>query len=334
LRRSGERLRITAQLVDGGTAAHLWAKQFDGTIADVFDFQDRITELVAVEVEPHIQSAEIARSRVERPGSATIYDIYLQALAKNVMSPSENAEAHALVTAALALKPNDALLIAHAAWVLDHRSAMGWPPFGPDDVQQCAELARRGLRHAAGNPTVMAKCGIALLQTAKEYDLALSVLRSAAETNPNHLVVATQAGVAELLCGRIEDALAHFHRAQRLSPRDPFAFIALTGIAHAQMVLGDYQEALVWATRSLGLNPNFDPSLWMLIAANAHLGRMEEARRFLDDLRRIAPAVTIAKIKAGSPPRTPAALPPFSTACGSPASRRVEAAEGELGSSV
>ena len=82
VRRAGERLRITAQLVDGSTGAHLWAEQFDGMTADVFDFQDRITERVAMEVEPHIHQAELARSRLERPGSIAAYDIYLQALPK------------------------------------------------------------------------------------------------------------------------------------------------------------------------------------------------------------------------------------------------------------
>jgi tetratricopeptide (TPR) repeat protein len=151
----------------------------------------------------------------------------------------------------------------------------------------------------------MAKCGIALLQTSKEYDLAMEVLRSAAEANPNNLTVAIQAGIAHLHCGLIADALVHFQRALRLSPRDPFAFVALSGIAHAQMVLGDYPEALVWATRSLGVNPTYDPTLWMLIAANAHLGRMEEARRFLDELKRLAPSVTVASIKAGQPAKDP-----------------------------
>ena len=151
----------------------------------------------------------------------------------------------------------------------------------------------------------MAKCGLALVQTAKEYDLGMAVLQSAAEANPNNLVVAIQAGVGHLHCGRVADALAHLHRALRLSPRDPFAFVALSGIAHAQMVLGDYPEALVWATRSLALNPTFDPALWMLIAANAHLGHMDEAHRFLSELRRIAPAVTVASIRAGQAAKDP-----------------------------
>ena len=72
------------------------------------------------------------------------------------------------------------------------------------------------------------------------------------------------------------------------------------------MVRGDYAEALVWATRSLALNTRFDPTYWMLIAANAHLGHMEEARRYLQDSRAIAPDVTVASIRAGQPAKDPA----------------------------
>jgi TolB-like protein len=309
VRRAGERLRITAQLVDGSTGAHLWAEQFDGMTADVFDFQDRITERVAMEVEPHIHQAELARSRLERPGSIAAYDIYLQALPKiSNRTASANAEAYALLTGGLALEPDNALLLSHAAWTLNHRRAMGWPPFGPDDMQKSVELARRGLQHAGGNPTVMAHCGMVLLHRGSDYDWGMAVLQSAAEANPNSLVVVTAAGIAHLHCGSVADALTLFQRALRLSPRDPFAFVPLTGIAHAQMILGDYSEALAWATRSLALNPTFDPTLWMLIAANAHLARMEEARHFLDELGRLALGVTVARIRAGQPAKDPSRM--------------------------
>ena len=108
VRRVGDRLRITAQLVDGDSGAQLWAEHFDGALADVFEFQDRITADVAMVVEPRIQPAEIERSRRERPGSVAAYDIYLQALPKiDKQTAKENAEAYALLTQALAIEPDN-----------------------------------------------------------------------------------------------------------------------------------------------------------------------------------------------------------------------------------
>ena len=139
------------QLVEGETGAHLWAEHFDGAPADVFAFQDRITADVAMVIEPRIQAAEIARSRRERPGSIAAYDIYLQALPKIArQTAKENAEAYALLTEALAIEPDNALLLAEAAWALGHRNAMGWPPLGPDDARTITDLARRALSAPRG----------------------------------------------------------------------------------------------------------------------------------------------------------------------------------------
>jgi TolB-like protein len=306
VRRAGDRLRITAQLVDGITGAHLWAEHFDGALSEVFAFQDRITEDVAMLVDSRIQAAEIARSRVERPKSVAAYDIYLQALPKisNGIA-AENAEAYALLTRALALEPDSAPLLSEAAWALGHRSSVGWPPIGPDDRQACVAFARQGLQRANGDPLVMARCGMQLLRTGREYEVGMAVIETAAKANPNHYLIAVLAGIAHLHCGSLDDALALFHRAIRLSPNDPVAHFPLTGIAHAHMVRGDYDEVLAWAVRSLAVNARFDCTYWMLVAASAHLGRMDEARRFLADFRALAPEATVASIRAGQPSHDP-----------------------------
>ncbi len=306
IRRAGDLLRISAQLVECENGQHIWAEQFDGAIEDVFDFQDRITESVASVVEPHLQKAELERSRRERPGSIAAYDLYLRALPRlYTWTAEDNASAYELLTEALVLEPDNPVFLALAAHAIGQRSISAIPPIGPDDRQICARLARRGLEHAAGDATVIAHCSMALLHNAKDYDLALVAIVSAVEANPNDLLVVSRAGIAHLHCGNIEDALACFHRAIRLSPRDPDAHISLTGIAHCQMVLGNYPEALVWAARSLTLRPNFQCTYWMLIAANAQLGRMDEARKFLAEFRKLAPGVSIASIWAGQPQKDP-----------------------------
>ncbi len=309
VRRAGDRLRINAQLVEGAVGTQLWSQNFDGSTADVFDFQDRITESVASVIEPNIRAAEIDRARRERPQSVAAYDIYLQALAKILAeSEADNAEAHRMLRSALALEPNNAILLGHAAWTLEHRITMGWPPLGPDDRAECLELSRRGLEHAAGDPQVMVDCGISLIQGCREYDWGMAVVQAAAEANPNNLNILTRAGIAALHCGTIDEALARFRRANRLSPFDAFAHIWLCGTAHCHIILGNYEEALNWASRSLALNTNFDPTYWMLASANSHLGHIGEAKRFLAELQRLAPGISIAHIMAGQPAKDPSRM--------------------------
>ena len=202
-------------------------------------------------------------------------------------------------------------MLALAAGAIEHRGAMGWPPFGPDDRERCADFARRGIQHAAGDGTVMAHCGIALVQCVKDYDWGMAVLTAAVEDNPNDLVAAAAAATGHLHCGSLDTALALFARALRLNPRHPFAHIAHTGIAHAQIVRGDYPDALELAARARALNTNFDATLWMLTAANAHLGRLHEARHFLAALLELSPGVTIARIRAGQPAKDPGRIEPI-----------------------
>ena len=306
VRRSGDQLRISARLVAGETGAQLWATSFDGSVADVFDFQDRITEAVAMVVEPHIQAAEIEQSRRERPGSAASYDVYLRALS-GIGSETEagNAEAYALLREGLDRDPENPQLLALAAWALEHRCTMAWPPFGPDDRQRCAEFARFALERAGGDAMVLAHCGMSLLQGAREYDWGMAILEEAVAANPNNPMVLVRAAVGHMHCGDLEQTLTLVRRADRLSPGDPGAHFSLSIRADVALIQGKFAETVDLASRALARNPNFDPTLWLLIAANAHLGRLEEAKRYLSKLRSVVPTVTVAQIRAAQPDKDP-----------------------------
>ena len=310
VRRAGDQLRITAQLVDGPTGGQLWTEQFDGMAAAGLALQDQVAATVALQVERHVHAAEAARSLAERPGSASAYDVVLHAMTWT-KAAAENAAAYSELTEALGREPDNPHLLSNAAATIEQRLAMGWPPFGPDDRERCRELARRALVHAAGDATVLADCGMSLLQGAHEYDWGLAVLESALAANPNDERVVVRTAVAHLHCGDIEQALALFHRAYHLSQGNWSAGAALTGIAHAHMVLGNHVEALGWATRSLAVNPAYDPTFWMLIAANAHLERIDEARRYLAEFRRLAPEVSVASIRAGQPAKDTTRIEPI-----------------------
>jgi tetratricopeptide (TPR) repeat protein len=139
----------------------------------------------------------------------------------------------------------------------------------------------------------------------REYDYGLQILVDALAVNPNNQYLLVAAAVAKLHCGDIEEALAHSRRAILMSPRDPLAEWSLTAIAHAHVLLGDHAEALKAAERSLAVNANYEPTYWMLIATNAHLGRIDEARRWLAKFKALAPGATIAGIAAGQPAKYP-----------------------------
>lgn len=303
VRRAGERLRITAQLIDGMSGEHLWADRFDGAVEDVFDVQDRITESVATIVEPQIREAEIASSRRERPGSLAAYDLYLRALPLHrAGTQKENVQAYELLSQAIALEPNNAVFL---AWTLDtllHRTIMGWPMLTPDDRGAVRDYVQRALFNAHDDAAVLGRCGNAQVQVLREYELGLATLQRAFKSNPNSVEVMTFAGIGNLHCGGLDDALAYFQGALRLSPADPYAFIMLTGIAHVHMIRGEYAEALAVAEKSLASSAGFDPTYWMLISSSALLGRMDEAKRYLEKYQALVPGITIARVRAAQPP--------------------------------
>lgn len=311
LYRDDKRLRVTARLVDGESGAQLWAERFEGPLGQVFEMQDMVTEGVAIAVAPSIGHAELRRSRSERPGSASAYDVCLRALA-DIADESEpaNRRAIAATMAALAAEPDNARLLALAAWALEHRNTMGWPPATDQDVPLCLDLARRALRHANGDAEIMAWCGMALLQAGREYETGLAVTRAAAAINPYAMMVNAAAGTAAMLCGDVAEAEACYNRMLALGPLDPDIRFALTGLAMIRIVQGAHEAALPLAGRSLAVNAHFDATHWMLIAANAHLGRLDVARRHLEALLRLVPNVTVSRIRAGQPARYPERVEP------------------------
>lgn len=312
IRRAAARLRITAQLVEGATGAHLWAEHYDGSAGDIFDFQDRITESVVSIVEPHIKSAEVARSRRERPESIEAYDLYLQAMGSFYTGePERNAAGLSLIERAVALEPGNAVYLASGVMLLMHRAALGWKRASAEEERAlCADYIERALANGHGDATVAGICGNALIQYFREYDRGFELTRQAVTLNPNNLDVVNFAGVADLLCGSLDDAVTYFLRAERLSPNGLGSHWNLTGLAHVELVRGNPEKALIWAGKSMAANATYGPCFWMLIAANARLGRMEEARRHLANLLALSPDVTVSSIRAGQAAKLPERIEP------------------------
>ncbi len=312
LRRAGKQLRIVAQLVDGNSGTQLWAQTYDGTAGQVFAFQDRITESVVAVIEPQIRAAELQRIRRENHGSVTAYEHYLRARQGfEPITAGRLAAAQASLDLALAIERENATYLALYAHVRQIRLGFGWEEPTPNKRRELINLTRQALSLAGSDAEVMARCALSLVHIHDDYDWVQIMARSALDTNPNSISVIISAAIVELHCGSVARAVELLERALALSPRDPMRHATLCGLAHCRIVTGDYDQALDRATEALAASTNYDPTWWMLIAANVHLGRMEAARAALARFTALSPDVTIASIRAGQPKKDPGRIEPI-----------------------
>jgi adenylate cyclase len=300
VRRSGGKLRVSARLVDGQSAAELWGQSFDGSLEDVFDIQDRVTDNVVAIVEPRIKRAEIERSRRKRPESLDAYDLYLQALPEVfAMRPETNQRALELLGRATALDPQFAPALAATALAYLGRITMQLAGSEETDREKSIAVAQAALAAGRDDPMVMGHAGFILLEIGLQYDEGFALLRRAAAESPNNVSVLTNLGIGCLLAGDLAEGEQLLQRAIALNPNEFGTHWQLTGIAHIRMAQRRFEEAIEAAGKSLAINSGYDATYWMLIAANAHLGRMDEARRYRERLQVLSPGVSLSRIRRG-----------------------------------
>jgi adenylate cyclase len=294
VRRSGNRLRITGQLIEASNGTHLWADRFDGDLADVFELQDRITASVIGAIEPTLVFAEIERARRLPPESLAAYDLYLQALPYlYAFRPEDNGKALDLLYQAIDRDPGYGLALAYCAWGYEQRLTRGWEPYSDNDADAGIQLARRALATKTNDPRALAAAGFVLVMVGRDYDSGLSAIRRAEELNPNVAFVSMHIGVALLFAGEgIDRALALLDHAIRVSPGDPGGFIARAMAAFCHFHAGRDEVAIEQARRAIDIYPDWDTTYWVLVAALARLGRMKEARAALEKLRKLSPHIT------------------------------------------
>ncbi len=301
VRKAGNRIRVTAQLIDAETGNHVWATRFDREIADIFAIQDEISEALAASIEPEIGQVERERARRKAPENLDCWEHYQRGLWHLYkFSAAENAEARRLLQRAIELDPEFGP--AHTGLGYAHflDAIMG---FGGDS-HQCIQDAYRVTRHAL---VLDDRDALAHYTLGRLYmllgDPEQSRIQSqrAVELNPSLAVAHFGLGHALMLLGQAEQGVAEFDAAIRLSPRDPVLWAFECTKAHALVMLGRYEEAVEWARRSTR-HPT--AGVWASIAlANAlgHAGDRDQARAALADLLKMKPDVTLAFIKSHLP---------------------------------
>jgi TolB-like protein/tetratricopeptide (TPR) repeat protein len=299
VRKAGNRVRITGQLVDATTGNHIWADRYDSTLEDIFDLQDRVTMSVIGSIAPQLERAEIARAQRKPTESLEAYDYYLRALASVYRATREaNVEALKLTQSANNLDPDFAAPFALGANCLLQRWARGWSG-GAEDVNEARRLARRALELDRDDPTVLALTGGALGIFVGEVEEGAALLARAIDLDPNLAGARIWNGLVQLYLGNGDAAMEQFQVGIRMSPLDPHIPVAHYGLAMAHFLAGRYEDGCLWAKLAAQRNPDYVRAHRILMACHAMAGRVEEARQVWAVARKIDPTQRISTASQG-----------------------------------
>jgi adenylate cyclase len=296
VRKAGNRVRITGQLIDATTGTHLWADRFDGPLGDVFDLQDKVATSVAGVIEPALRQAEIARAQRKRPESLDAYDLYLRALPFAYTSmPEEADKALGFLERAIKLEPDLAIGHAMIAWSHEQRYIRGG--LLEEDKTTALRHARMAIAAGSDDATALAIAGLVIgFLDPGDYASALDAFHRALALSPSSAVALGFSAVTRAWRGESEIAIQQAEQALRLSPFDPMSNIRHMAIAIAHFVSGRFEEAAVAANRAAQGHPRFSPPYWMRAAALVNLGRLDEAKTMALRLLEVQPGFTIRSI--------------------------------------
>jgi adenylate cyclase len=302
VQKAGDRLRITVQLVETEGGAHVWSSHYDGTLNDIFDLQDRITEQVAGALQPSIRIAEIERSRRKQPQDLGAYDYTMRAMPHVwKLENEESAKALELLDKALAIDPKYPLAISLAGWCHAQRAVYNWA----DDIAASKGLARTLTERAAelsgDDPLILAVLG-AVHTMLGNLGTARVLLERALALDPNGAWAWSRLGYVEGLSEQPERAIENFERALRLSPLDPMNFNTIVGMGFARQAGQDYDKAVALYRRALEDRPHAAWVYRYLAAALCDAGRMAEAKEVFAEMMRIYPSLTVTKFREAMPP--------------------------------
>jgi TolB-like protein/class 3 adenylate cyclase/Tfp pilus assembly protein PilF len=293
VRKSGSRLRVTAQLVEAETGAHLWADKFDGALEDVFDLQDQITDKVVGIVEPNVQKSEVERSRRKRPESLDAHDLYLRALPYvSPMSPANASVATEFLLKALELDPNYPAAHAYLAWAHQIRFAHGG---GFDEADRIAGLrhARAALANDVDDATALAVGANVAGWLCKDAKAALNAIERALSCNPSSAIAYYFGGTLYAWSGDPVTGTTYARRALRLSPFDPLTFQAHLALGIAAFHEERYDESAAWWAKCAEANPDFGAFVMGEATALALGGRTDEARSACARALKLEPGFSI-----------------------------------------
>ena len=299
VRKAGNRVRVTAQLIEGATGNHVWAERYDRELADIFEIQDEITETIVGEIEPRLQVAEIVRSQRQIPGSLDAWDLVMQAMDRlSRYTEIDSQAAINLLNRAIEIDQSYARAHAHKAWLTIWRAFQGWDPMS-GAIATAEDSVAKARQSDVGEPWVYV-ARIMVCMATRNGDEAVVAARKAIELNPNFAYGYSFLGVALASSGAGEAAIAALDRAVRLSPRDFLRdeFELFYAFAHFQK--GEYAKAADFAASAASLRPGHAVPHRFLAASCALAGEQERAERALVDVLGLTPGFNLSSAEEQS----------------------------------
>ena len=299
VRKAANRVRITGQLVDTATGAHLWADRFDGGLGDIFDLQDQVTESVVGAIAPAVEKAEIERAKRKPTASLDAYALYLRGLARlhQFGNRQANDEALRLFNSAIELDPEFASAYGRAAFCYVIAKINGWISDTENAVAEVKKLTQRAVELGKDDAIALAAGGNALAFVVRDLGVGAGLVDRALVLNPNLAEAWNFGGWVKIWLGEPETAIERFARAMRLSPLDPWLMGMRAGTAYAHFFLGRYDEAASWAAMALQCSPDYLPGLRITAASNAMAGRPEQAHKAVARLRELNPTLRLSNFE-------------------------------------
>jgi TolB-like protein len=300
VRKDGDHVRITAQLIDVVTGSHLWAERYDRNLADVFAVQDEITQAVVAAIEPQLYAAENFRSQRKTPDNMAAWDLVMRALQHYWrVTRQDNLVAQALLEKAIAVDPGYGQALSLLAACHTFAAHMGWAEM-PSSIVVAERAALAAIR--ADSEDAWAHYALASVYLfSKRFDDCIAEFELALRLNPNFSPARGLYGVALSYRGRWEDGDRAAREALRFSPRDPFAAIYRGVAAYCQYVAGNYEEAIRLSREALRQRSDFAGAHRVLTAAAGMSGQKDVAQAAMIELRRAQPNISLSWIESSMP---------------------------------
>ncbi|MGB7177443.1 MAG: adenylate/guanylate cyclase domain-containing protein [Xanthobacteraceae bacterium] len=298
VRKAGNKVRITGQLIDALTGTHIWANRFDGGLEDVFDLQDEVTTDVVSAIAPKVEQAEMERTRRKPTESLTAYDYFLRGMARIYDGTRDtNIEALRNFERAIEIDPNFASAYGMCAYCYVWRKANAWLADKARAVAETERLARMAARLGSDDANALAQAGFALAFVVGELDDGMALIDRALALNPNLAAAWRFSGFVKVFLGQPDEAIEPLERALRLSPLDPLIFIVQMGFIFAHFFAGRYEEALANGKKALAINPNYTTAVLMTAISAALAGREDETTKAVSQLSKLDPACTMSTFR-------------------------------------